>query len=152
MGVLLGSAKGSQNQILDHWISSAVPQQVNTNHQLDPGHLAREINCLMLRYCDAIEACELIPTLSLLPLLKLFFQFYVWVACLGLCLYPALIDLPLFLMRAIFGRPRFVLGRPLYVYVARPFRSVWEGEIPAFKIVRARYLTLTLLLYHAQSR
>lgn len=106
----------------------------------------------MLHYCDAVAACESIPTLSLQPVLKLTGQYFLWSLSLELCLFTALIDLPLLLTRRIFGRPRFVLGRTLYGYVARPFRSVWAGEIPAFKVSRARYLTLILLLYCAQSK
>src|SRR6266498_4044729 len=133
-------------------MSTAVRQQASTSRELDPGHLPRRINELMLRYCDAIEACRSVPALSVTPLFKLYFQFGWYLVCIEFSILFAMIDLPLLLTRAIFGRPHLVLGRAVYDYLKRPLRSIWEGEIYAFKIMRARYLTRLILYYHAQSR
>jgi hypothetical protein len=42
-----------------------------------------------------------------------------------------------------------MLGRKLYDHFLQPFRSVWSGEIAAFKFLRIRYLTRLLLFYRA---
>ena len=107
----------------------------------------------MSGYCDAIGACKSIPVLSVLPLPKLYFQLLLWIICFELCFLLVPIDLCLYLARHLFGRPRFLLGRSVYAYLAMPLRrSVWDGEIPAFKILRMRYLTRLLLFYRAQAK
>jgi hypothetical protein len=120
--------------------------------QFDLIRLSSDISALMLGYCDAIGACRSIPTLSLLPLPKLYVQFFLWLIALELCFLLVPIDLCLFLARRMFGRPRLVLGRVVYTYLAKPLRSAWDGEISAFKILRMRYLTRLLLFYRAQSK
>lgn len=119
--------------------------------QIDLIRLSGEISGLMLGYCDTIGACRSVPALSLLPLPKLYIQFFVWLLGLELCFLLVPIDLCLYLARHMFGRPRFVLGRTVYTYLAEPLRSAWHGEIPAFKILRMRYLTRLLLFYRAQA-
>ena len=106
----------------------------------------------MSSYCDAIEACRFDSELSLWPLLKLYFLALLWLIVLELCIFFLLIDALLFILRRTFGRPHSVIGRSVYAYVAKPFRSVWSGEIPIFAIVRLRYLARLLLFYRAQSR
>jgi hypothetical protein len=121
-------------------------------YQIDLTRLSGEIGALMSSYCDAIEACRLIPRLSLRPLLKLWFLTSLWLIALEFCIFFLLIDALLFILRRTFGRPHFVIGRRVYAYLAKPFRSVWRGEIPIFTIVRLRYLARLLLFYRAQSR
>ncbi len=99
----------------------------------------------MLRYCDAIGACRSVPALSVLPLPKLYFEFIFWLLGVELCFLLVPIDLCLYLARHMFGRPRLILGRIVYTYLAKPLRSAWDGEISAFKILRMRYLTRLLL-------
>jgi hypothetical protein len=112
--------------------------------------LSDAIKRLMVRYSDAIEACGSVPTLSLLPPVKLYFELLLWLLATELCIVVAPIDLIIILCRKVFGRPRLVLGRQLYNYFMRPLLSVWSGEIPSFKIIRQRYLTRLLLFYRAQ--
>jgi len=129
-----------------------VPALPQASAQSDASLPTRAIGDLMQRYCQAVDACEAIPIISLWPGTKAFLQLYFWAICLDLSFLTGLVDVPLLLFRAVFGRPHFLLGRFLYGVVARPFRSVWGGEIFAFKIVRIRYLTRTLLFYRAESR
>lgn len=119
--------------------------------KIDIVDLSDAIKRLMLRYSDAVEACGSVSTLSLLPLVKLYFHFAMWVFATELCILTVPIDLIFLLLRKIFGRPRLVLGRALYAYVTAPFRSVWGGEIPLFMIIHLRYLTRLLLFYRSQS-
>jgi hypothetical protein len=125
-------------------------KQPSTATQVDLGGLSGEISGLMLLYCDAIEACRRVPRFSILRVLTLPFGFFGWYLCLLLCPVVALIDFALFLIRRVFGGPRFVLGRRVYAYVMRPFRSAWDGEIPAISVFRLRYLARLLLFYRAQ--
>ena len=127
---------------------SAIPKPTGTVDQTDLIGLSGEISALMSGYCDAIGACKSIPVLSVLPLPKLYFQLLLWIISFELCFLLVPIDLCLYLARHLFGRPRFLLGRSVYAYL----RSVWDGEIPAFKILRMRYLTRLLLFYRAQAK
>jgi hypothetical protein len=107
---------------------------------------------LMLGYCDAIEECRGLPVLSIWPFVRLIFKAYMWGLALDLGLILLLPDIILFTCRMTFGLPKLVLGRKVYNYLARPFRSAWAGEIPWFRIVRIRYLTRLLLCYYARRK
>ena len=130
----------------------APSQRIGPSNDLALGDLSARISTLMIRYCDAIEACGSVPTFSPLPILNLCFQYILWILCLAFSIVTLLIDLPLLLVRAGFGRPRFLLGRGLYWVIARPFRSAWKGEVSIFAVCRLRYLTRLLLFYRAQAK
>ncbi len=128
------------------------PKLTGAEDQIDLTRLSSEISDLMLRYCDAIGECKSVPTLSVLPLPKLYLQFALWCLTLDFCVVLVPIDLFLLLAQHMFGRPKLVIGRIAYAYLTKPLRSVWNGEIPAFVILRVRYLTRLLLFYRAQSK
>ena len=44
------------------------------------------------------------------------------------------------------------VGQESYRYLARPFRSIWAGEIPWFRIFRVRYITRLLLCYRSRRK
>jgi hypothetical protein len=117
----------------------------------DLDRLSGEISAVMSGYCDAIEACRLVPRLSVLPLPKLYLQTLIWMLGLEVCVVLVPIDLVLVIARRISGHPRIVVGRVVYRYLAKPLQSVWDGEIPAFAMVHLRYLTRLLLFYRAAS-
>jgi hypothetical protein len=105
----------------------------------------------MLRYCDAIGECKSIPTLSLLPFPKLCVNCITWPFCF--LIYASVlcpINLVYALASRIYGGPRLEAGREISAYIATPLLSVWNGEISACTLLRARYLTRLLLSYRAQ--
>jgi hypothetical protein len=112
----------------------------------------RAVGNLMRRYCDAIDECQTIPTLSLLPGVRLYVGFIFWILSLEFSVLTAIVDIPLNLVRLILGRPRFLLGQALYSRAASPFIDIWNGEISAVKLVSVRYLSKLFLYYHAQFR
>jgi hypothetical protein len=118
--------------------------------KLDIICLATQINKLMLRYLDTFEACSSLPRLSLLPIPKLIVQLFFWEICIVLSVYAVIIDLILFVIRRRSRRPNLIIGAPLYKTIGRPFYGAWMGDISAFKFSRIRYLTLIMLMYHAQ--
>jgi hypothetical protein len=134
------------------WCMTTPLEPTTAPDRIDLDCLLGQIAGLMVRYCDAIEACRSVPTLSLLPLPKLYFQSVFWVIGAELCIVLGPIDLTLFFARRMVGRPHLVVGRGVYNYLARPLRSIWKGEMPSFMILRLRYLTRLLLFYHAQYR
>jgi hypothetical protein len=125
---------------------------LKSTDKIDLAELSRRISLLMTNYCDAFSACSVIPRLSVLPVLKSYLQLAIWEACLVICIFLVPIDIFLFPMRRIFGRPKLTIGRPVYAFLGEPLRSVWKGEIPAFKIISLRYLSRLLLFYRAQSK
>jgi hypothetical protein len=106
----------------------------------------------MLRYNQAFDACDHIPQLDVLPVLKPFWQLFAWSFSFEFAFFTVWVDLPLLLIRKIFGRPNFLLGRVFYRIIMWPFRAAWAGEAPALKLVRIRYLSRLLMFYHAQLR
>ena len=120
--------------------------------KIDLVELSRRISVLIINYCDAFSACRTISGLSVLPLPKLYLQVILWALVLEVCIFVVPIDIILFLVRLMFGRPKVVIGRSIYAFLGEPLRSVWKGEISAFKLVRLRYLTRLLLFYRAQSK
>ncbi len=104
----------------------------------------------MVVYSRAIGASNSIPALST-SVFTLYFSILLWILGLELTVIVGLFDLVLIAARSMFGRPKILIGRRLYAYVLRPFRSAWEGEVPALRIFRARYLTRLFLFYRAQS-
>lgn len=106
---------------------------------------------LMLGYCDAIDRCKSIPIISAWPTLRLLWKIYLWALAFDLAWICMFFDLFLILIRKVFGRPRFLLGRIFYKCLAGPWRSAWTGELPLFRIARSRYLTRVLLCYHARA-
>jgi hypothetical protein len=107
---------------------------------------------LMLRYREAIIACDSVPVLSGMPFLEFFSQFVLWEICLILAIPCALLDLLILPARLLFARRSFTVGHRVYQYLLLPLRSIWSGEISAFQIIRVRYLTRILLLFHAQGK
>jgi hypothetical protein len=114
--------------------------------------VATQTKRLMLGYCDAIESCEAIPTLSFTPLYNLIVQCAVWSICFDLCLLLLPLRLLLFISRRLTGWPRNLFGAAIYDICARPFRSIWAGEVSAFKLSHVGPLTRLFLYYHAQLR
>jgi hypothetical protein len=110
--------------------------------------LTREMKQLMVTYSRAIEACSSVPQFSI-SFLVLYFRLLLWLLSLALICILGPIDIVLWILRRAFGRPPLILGRKLYYYFLQPFRSVWSGEIAAFKFLRIRYLTRLLLFYRA---
>lgn len=118
--------------------------------RIDLTALSEAITFLMVRYSDAIEACGPISRLSLLPLLKLYFQMLLWLFALELVILLLPITIITLIVRKVFGRSRVIVGERLHAMVAKPFRSAWEGEITSFRIIHQRYLTRLFLFYRAQ--
>src|SRR3954471_1666983 len=114
--------------------------------------LSVQIGRLMVRYCDAIQACESVPALSLTPLLRLWGMYILWVLNIYVCILLLPIDGLLLVTWRMFGRPSIFIGRRFYQFFLRPFRSIWAGEIPVFKLSHVRLLTRLMLHYHAQLR
>jgi hypothetical protein len=114
--------------------------------------LSVQIGRLMVRYCDAIHACEAIPTLSLMPLLRFYVLYVLWAANIYICLLLVPVDGLLLAGCRLSGRPKIVIGRRFYRFFLAPFRSIWAGEIPVFKLSHVRLLTRLMLYYHAQLR
>jgi hypothetical protein len=110
--------------------------------------LTHEMNQLMVTYSRAIEACSSVPQLSI-SFLVLYFRLFLWLLSLDLICVLGPIDIVLWILRRAYGRPPLMLGRKLYDHFLQPFRSVWSGEIAAFKFLRIRYLTRLLLFYRA---
>jgi hypothetical protein len=128
----------------------ATSEPTRTAAKVDLNLLADEISGLMLVYCDAIEACKVVPRFSITRLLTIYFKIIGWGVCFDLCLVLGPVDLVLYLLRRRFGRPQLVLGRAIYGFVMRPLQSAWHGEIPQFAVFRVRYLARLLLFYRAQ--
>ena len=110
--------------------------------------LTHEMKQLMVTYSRAIEACSAVPQLSI-SFLVLYFRLLLWLLSLELICVLGPIDIVLWILRRAFGRSPLILGRKLYDHFLQPFRSVWSGEIAAFKCLRIRYLTRLLLFYRA---
>ncbi|MEA2858522.1 MAG: hypothetical protein QOC72_561, partial [Methylobacteriaceae bacterium] len=125
-------------------------EQKSKAAQIDLGELSREIGELMLLYCDAIGACTGIPRFSMLRLPTLFLRYLWWYLCLFAFFPVAAIDIVILAIRAIFGRPRVLVGRRLYARLKLPLLSAWSGQIPAILVFRWRYLARLLLFYRAQ--
>jgi hypothetical protein len=121
--------------------------------KLEISQFSAQIGRLMVRYCDAIQACESVPVLSLTPIVKLYAALLISGLCLWVCIVVLLKEGILRVWRWLFGRPKIVVG-PCRAceYLKRPFRSVWAGEIPIFKFSHVRSLTRLLLYYRAQLR
>jgi hypothetical protein len=132
-------------------LTDVVYDTTDTN-KFEMSQLSAQIGHLMVRYCDAIQACESIPVLSLTPLFKMYAAFLIWGLCLEACIIVLPIDGMLRISRRLFGWPKIVIGRRLYEFFKRPFRSVWAGEIPIFRFSHVRSLTRLLLYYRAQLR
>jgi len=113
--------------------------------------IRREVTSLMASYSAAVIKCDALASVSILPLFKLVIGIFGWLLCLELAMLSVLIDVPLLVIRSVFGKPRFVLGRSLYNFVIAPFKTATLGEIPAFQIVRIRYLTRIMVMYYIQS-
>lgn len=121
--------------------------------KLEISQLSAQIGHLMVRYCDAIQACESVPVLSLSPIFKLYASLIIWWLCLWVCVVVFLKEALLRVPRWLFGGPKIVLGPSrAYEVLKRPFRSVWAGEIPIFRFSHVRPLTRLLLYYRAQLR
>ena len=117
---------------------------------MDFSDLSRETMALMVVYSRAIGATNSIPALSTSVIFLYFFL--LGLPILGLILFVVgAVDLILIAVRRIFGRPKMLVGRGLYARVVAAFSSIWDGELPAFRIFRARYLTRLYLFYRAQS-
>ena len=106
----------------------------------------------MLGYCDAIEECGRLPAFSIWPLVRLAFKAWLFAFALYVAMILLIPDFILLLLRTTIGWPRLVLGRRVYRYLARPFRSIWAGEIPWFRIFRVRYITRLLLCYRSRRK
>jgi hypothetical protein len=132
-------------------LPSAVPEALEPS--ADELHrLQHDLTAMMLRYNQAFDACDEIPQLDVLPVLKSFWQLLAWSFSLEFAFFTLWVDLPLLLIRKIYGRPHFLLGRVFYRVIMWPFRAAWAGETPALKLVRIRYLSRLLMFYHAQLR
>lgn len=114
--------------------------------------LQNTLTALMLRYNQAFDACDEIPQLDVLPVLKSFWQFFAWAFSLELAFFTLFVDLPLLLIRRISGHPKFLIGSIFYRVLRWPFRAVWAGQVPALKLVRIRYLSRLVMFYQAQVR
>ena len=68
--------------------------------------------------------------------------------CVELVPIVGFFDLILIAARSM---PKILIGKHLYAYALGPFRSAWDGEVPALKIFRVRYLTRLFLYYRAQA-
>ncbi len=107
---------------------------------------------LLLRYRDAVQACDEVPFISLWPLLRLYFQYAAWCMCIAFAPLVLLIDAPLAAILWLLKRRPFLVGRFMYRFLASPFRGVWKGEISAFQVIRIRSFTRVLVLFHARAR
>jgi hypothetical protein len=119
---------------------------------MDLTQVSKDITKLMGHYGRAVAECKSVPLFSLWPFLKLVVLAWFWLFCLEIAFLVIFFDFIFFIFRLLFNRPNIVLGKYFYDFVRKPFQSAWKGEIPAFRIVRIRYLTKLLVFYHARER
>lgn len=119
---------------------------------MDLAQVSRDVTKLMRQYGSAVAECKSVPFFSLWPFLKLVVLTWFWLFCLEIAFLVIFIDFVFLISRLFFSRPNIVVGKYFYDFVRKPFRSAWKGEIPAFRIVRIRYLTKLLVFYHARER
>jgi hypothetical protein len=112
------------------------------------GRQSADLDALLSVYLRCLDEAERVPAFSAWMYLRLAYQLWLWeVAFLAFFLAPFL-DLVLLAMRPVVAwRPRSPT-RAVARYLARPFRSVWRGDISGLQVVRVGMLTRAFLGAH----
>lgn len=112
-----------------------------------------ELLRLLEKYLDVLSDSDSEPTISFIGFAHLIKSYFIWALCLYVAIpIFALINPFIFLLNRVTGRKIEYRGREVFAIVARPFRSLHDGEIPALKFLTLGYVTKLFVSYHIAQR